>query len=308
LAIYSTSIPWENINSTTERVWLPGVQDNIWKSNLLFDTLHNEGTKLDGGSFIAQAVLYGEGPGGFYVGPGPVNLAGAEHVTIAQYNWRQAYAGGSIEYLDELRNNGRAAFAKIISVKLDAAEMTMQNTLGTGLYSDGTLPGYLTGLNAMVTNTGSYGGIPKSTNPWWQSVVTNMSGVSLTLYKLRQLAGQVTDGMIRPNLIMTTQAIYDLIYNLHVPQQRFGDQNAKGGFTNLMFEDMAIGVDYHCPSGYLYMLNTKYIDFVSHSNDNMKFWGWDGPHDQFFKSFRVSWTGNLTGSNCRRQAVMYNVA
>lgn len=304
----STTVNWDTINSTTERTWLPGTEDNIFGTNAFYETLRSQGETKDGGEAIMQRILYGEGPAGWYTGTSPLDLSSADIITAARYNWRQCYAGVGIPWLEELKNGGKAQLASTIAEKLDVMEESMANQIGRGLYSDGSDIEQIFGLQIHVANTTSItvGGISASTNTWWRNVIVNMTGVPLSIYKMQQTAGLITKGKRRPNMIVTTQAIHDIFFALLQPSQRYTGTEGKT-LTRVDFGSLPMIVDDHCPDGYLYMLNTNTFNFVSHSKDNMKLWGWMGPHDQMFKTNKLTWTGQLCCKNRRFNAVMYGI-
>lgn len=301
-AVHSSTINWDNVNSLTERRLLPKITDNIFRSNPLMMKLWRQGTKLDGGAYITQNLLYAEGPGGAFEGLENLATDEAEQITSAIFNWKHYYASITIRRMDELKNRGRAAFSNLLTAKMRTAEKTLRNLLGQGMYSDGTVnPKVITGLRAMVTTDVQYGGISKTNNTWWQSRL-DTSTTSLTIPTMRTLMGRLTEDAETPNLITSTQTQYDNYYDQLQPQQRFADKDmARGGFTNVLFEGRPVVVDSHCPAGFMFFLNTDYIDFVSHEGENMRFEGFRKPYNQAGRTAFIFWAGNLTGSNCRFQ-------
>jgi len=297
----NTTVKWNNVNTLTERIALPRIVDQIFRSNPLMMKLWRQGTKLDGGTFITQHLAYDEGPGGTFDGMELLDVSEAEQITQAQYDWKHYYVSMTIRRSDELRNRGKKAMGRLLTSKMKIAEKTMRNLIAQGIYSDGSDSSGITGLRAMVTGTGTtYGNISKTNNDWWRSQV--FTDTTLTIFLMRQLMGLLTEGSDTPNMIVSTQAIYDLYYNLLQPHQRFAsEQMAKGGFTSIMFEGRPVVVDSHCPVANMFFLNTDYIDFVSHEDENMRFEPFRKPHRQAGRSAFIFWFGNLTGSNCRFQ-------
>lgn len=309
MAVSSTSIDWNNVNTFTGRRMLPRTVDNIFRSNPLMMKLWKNGTKLDGGAYIVQGLVYAEGPGGAFEGMEEHDVSEAEIATAAIFNWKHYYASVTIRRMDELKNRGRAAFGRILSTRMRTAEKTLRNLLGQGIYSDGSFPKSITGVRAMVTGTGVvYGNIDKTTNSWWRSQIDSTSTLAnlaadTDLSILRTLMGSATEDADSPNLITTTQTIYNTIYGLLPPLQRFGSgAMADAGFKSLLFEGRPIVVDSHCPTGFLYMLNTDFIDFITHEDENFRWEPFQKPIKQAGRTGIIYWAGNLTGSNCRFQA------
>lgn len=309
MAVSSSTINWDNVNTFTGRRALPRVVDNIFRSNPTLLKLWQKGTKLDGGAYIVQQLGYGEGPGGPFEGLEPHDTTDAEIATVAVYNWKHYYASITIRRVDELKNNGRAAFGKLLQFKIETAQRTMKNLLAQGLYSDGsTNPKAITGTRAMVTASGvTYGNIDKTLNSWWRSYVdtTTTLAALTTLGPIRTMLGQTTEDADTPDMLVSPQAIYDRVYNILQPQQRFASKAmADAGFTSIIVDGRPLTVDSHVPTGYLYALNTDYMDFVSHQDENMRFEPFKSPYNQAGRTAYIYWLGNLSGSNCRYQGVM----
>jgi hypothetical protein len=306
MAVHSSTINWDNLNATTTQKIMPKVVDNIFRSNALYQRLRRRNETQDGGTFLAQPLLYGEGPGGAYSGTEVLDTSEAEQITTANFAWKFYYGSATIRRQDELRNRGKPAMAKIIRVKMQTMQKTMANLLGQGLYSDGSSNTKLiTGLRAMVTGTGTtYGGISKTTNTWWRAPIDSTT-TTLSISSMRSAVGGATEDREKPNMVMTTQALYDIYYGLLQPHQRFADARmARGGFTSILFEGIPVVVDSHCPANFIYYLNTDYIHFISHPAENMRMEPFAKPVNQpQLRTAFVMWAGNLTGSNCRFQTV-----
>lgn len=308
MALGSSTISWNNVNTLTERVALPRIVDQIFRSNPTINKLWKNGTKLGGGAFITQHLAYAEGPGGAFEGMESHDVSERDQFAPAIFNWKHYYVSITVRRADELKNSGKPAFAKLLTAKMKIAEKTMRNLLAQGLYSDGSNVKEITGFRAMVTASGVYGNISKTTNSWWQSKIDSTT-TTLSIPAMRTLMGRCTEDSDTPDMLVTTQSIYDIYYGLLQPQQRFASESmAKGGFTSIMFEGRPLVVDSHCPTGYLYYFNTDYLDLISHQDENMRFEPFRRPFRQAGRSAFIYWFGNLTGSNCRFQGAMTAIA
>lgn len=307
-ALTTSTISWNNVNTLTERIALPRITDQIFRSNVLTNKLYKNGTKLSGGAFIVQNLAYAEGPGGSFEGMEAHDVSERDQFAPAIFNWKHYYVSITVRRADELKNSGKAALGKLLMNKMKIAEKTMRNLLAQGIYSDGGSSKDITGLRAMVATTAVYGNISKTTNAFWRSQVDSTT-TTLSINSMRTMMGQCTEDTDTPDLMVCPQAVYDIYYGLLQPQQRFASESmAKGGFTSIMFEGRPLAVDSHCPAGFLYFLNTDYIDFVSHEDENMRFEPFKRPFRQAGRSAFIYWFGNLTGSNCRFQGVMNAIA
>ncbi len=297
-----STINWNNVNSLTERAVSRRIVDQIFRSNPLIRRLRRNQRTESGGAFISTPLAYAEGPGGPFEGMQLLDVSEVEQITAALYNWKHYYVSITIRRSDELKNSGPRAFGNLLRSKLRIARKSMLNYLGQGLYSDGSDALAITGLRAMVTGTGqTYGNISKTNQAWWRSEVDSTT-TTLTINRMRNLMGLLTEDADSPNLIATTQPIYNSYYNLLQPQQRFASSEmAKGGFTSIMFEGRPLVVDSHCPDNNMFMLNTEYLEWVAHRAEDMRFEPFRRPYRQAGRSAFIFWFGNLTASSCRFQ-------
>jgi len=310
VAVVTKTIPLDTINSLTQESWLPGVSDAIWGTNSWRELLYKMRAKQNGGVSVNRTIIFGEGPSGWYSSLDQLDLSTADIVTTARYPWFQVYAGAAIEWKEELINSGAAAIGSVLQTRLDVMEESMAQRQGQALYSDGSIAEMMPGLLAHISTTTAItiGGISASTNLWWRNVIVNMSGIPLTLFKLKQTLGLVKKGNRKTTHIITTQAIHDIIWaQAQAGQRQVNTNTATLGFMDLAFEGIPIIVDDHCPAGYLFGVNINEIQLYCHSNDDMKLWGWAGPADQMYKTNKMTWTGGLASKNRRFQFVMYNV-
>jgi hypothetical protein len=307
MAVYTRTVNFDNLNTTTDRYLMPGVKDVIMNSNPLQKKLWRKGTKVSGGAYIQQMLRYAEGPAYAFTGTPVFDISNAQILAPATFEWKTAVATASNDLQDEIKNAGKAAQALIITQKVEQMGESMAQLMGQMIFSDGVADtSQITGLRAMVTASGTtYGGISKTTNTWWRSQVDSATTLAtLSVGAMRTLMGLCTQDANTPDLIVTTQTIYDKIYGLFQPQQRFADKDmARGGFTNILFEGRPVVVDSHCPTGFMYFLNTKFIDLWSHSKYNMWRSPWKQPHNQHVLSTYMLWAGNLACGNCRFEGV-----
>lgn len=307
MAYETLTINWDQVNTLVERQAIPKVVDNIFKSNYLQDKLWKKGETLDGGAYIQQPLLYSEGPSGYWSGTDVMNTTDTEIVKSAVFGWKFAYCSATVNLEDEIKVSGKNAIAKLMTVKMQTMELSGANLIGQGIYSDGTSnTKSITGLRAMVTGSGTtYGGISKSTNAFWVSPIDSTT-TTLTEQAIQQRIGKTTEGVIKPNLIVTTQDIYDILWGLLGDAKRMVNTMAgQAGYTSLGVSGVEVVVDSHCPAGYMYILNTKFIHFYSHSGTKWKYVPFATPVNQpQVRSAFILWAGNMTCDNCRFQSAL----
>jgi len=295
------------ISSLTQRYLVPKLIDNIFDSNALFQRARKKKwyETLDGGTTIDQPLLYATtGNAMRYSGSETLNTADSQQITSATFDWKEYAVSIPVTRIDELKNSGKQAIINHVKAKVQAAEKSLKDLLGTDLFGDGTTAKAILGLRLLTNITGTFGGLAKGTYSWWQGKLDSTT-TALTMSALQGTIGNVTVDSDRPSVIVLTQDLYDDLYSALQPQQRFADEDTfKAGFTNLICNGIPCIVDSKCPSGYLFALNEGYLHLYAHKDENFRFAPFRQPTNQNAKVAQIFWTGALTSDNCRMQACM----
>jgi len=291
--------------STTLKNYRQNLVDQIHKSNALFFMLKEKGAIKEeaGGERIVQPILYAKNStAGSYDSYDSLDTTPQTGIDSAEYNWKQYSASITISGKEERQNSGdKYRIIDLLDAKTKQAMYTLKETIGNGIFSDGTGNGSkdLTGLVAMVAATGTYGGISSSTNTWWQSYVESTSE-ALTLAKLRVAFNTPTlGGKDHANLIVTTQSLFESYEGLlttttstfySADTKKLGD----GGFQTLEFKGVPFVFDELCNSGVVYFLNTEHMKLVVHKDANFETTDFVKPENQDAKVAQILFMGNLT--------------
>jgi hypothetical protein len=296
------ALTYSEISAITQKYFIPKLVDNIFASNALLARMKSKVRKADGGESIMVPLAYATTTAaGWYSGMDTLTTTSNDQFTSAEFQYRQAYANITISRMDELKNSGKEQIVNFVKSKVQMAEKTLADNLGTGLYNAGTTTNAIEGLHLVTDVTGTYGGIAKATYSWWQAK-QDTSTTALTIAALRGLVGDCTVDSDGPTAITCLQDYYDDLYGLLQPQQRFTDtETANGGFKNILFEGIPVIVDSHATSAHMYLLNEKYLELVVHKDEDFRFEPFTKPINQNASSAKVYWAGNLTCSNCRMQ-------
>ena len=292
----------DQLNAITEKYYVKKLYDNIFDSNPLLKKIMDTGSykSVSGGTQIYVPLNYAQTTAsGWYSGADTLSTTDNENITSAAYDWKSLYAGVSITEEDELKNSGDAAQLNLLQSKIKIAEKTLKDSLGTGLFSDGTDSKSIVGLRDIVAINQTVGGISQSTNSWWQGQVDSTTTTN-TISAMNSVYQDCTIDSEMPNFIVGTRSTYNSYYALLQPQQRFMDESmAKGGFTSLMFNGAPMVHDSHTPTGYIFFLNLDHLHLFYHSKRNMSFEPFQKPINQQVKVSRFLWMGALGSSNNR---------
>jgi hypothetical protein len=298
-------LSYDDITAITQKYFVAKLVDNIFNSNAgLSRSKKKWYTKIGGGERIVQPLLYAtNGSSEWYAG-GTLNVTSNAKKTAAEYEWKMAHAAIVINDIDELKNSGDAQIISHVKSEVQVAEKTLSNTLGTAIFSDGSTANSIQGFKLGCAITGTCGAIAKATYSWWEGHVDS-TPTAITLPKLQALYGDCSIDSDKPTVIFCTQDIWDDIWGLIQPQQRFGDQDTiKAGFNNILWNGIPVIVDSHVDSGYLYMINENYIDLKVHKSRDFSLTGFDKPVNQDTSYAHIFWAGAMTYSNCRMLGMM----
>jgi len=299
------ALTYDQISAITEKKFLPKLVDNIFDSNPALQRLRKNQEKVSGGTSVIVPLNYAQvSSAGWYSGSDTLNTADNDVITAAEYDWKQLYVNISITRKDELMNMGDAAKLNFVKSKMEIAEKTLSDALGTGVFSSGSNSKSIQGTGLMMSTSNTYGGISQSSYSWWQANVDS-STTTLSLSAMQSQFGAASIGSDTPTVGYCTQAVYDSYYALLQPQQRFMDEKtAKGGFTSLMFNGKPIIVDSHQKTGDLEFINEKYFKLYVHKDEDFRMEPFQKPINQNVKVAKVFWMGVLASSNNRMHAAL----
>ncbi len=224
-----------------------------------------------------QPIAYGEVNGDAYVKGQPFNTAYVPTDTALRVVPKFYYTNVSFYGPDNVLARGPEAVMSYTVSKFANASGKMAKLLTQNMYKDGTgiqsgtqhVDGFLAAIDAGLTY-GSYAGVDRSD----LGVADGTSGQGINAY-VNTLAAFTMKGMQTAfgatyignehvDLIATTQDIWNIIYNKILPQQRFQESDndvGKIGFSSLRWNGTSIVVDQYCPSGYIWGINTNYLQF-----------------------------------------------
>lgn len=302
------------ILSTTLKKYRKTLVDNIHQSNAVFVYLkgNNGMREEDGGERIVEPLMYGKNTtASSYDGYESLDTTPQTGIDSAEFNWKQYSVSISISGKEERQNAGTSRIINVLDAKTKQAELSLMEALTTGLFSDGTgnASKNLTGLEAMVLGSGTYGGINSAVYTWWQAGVESTSE-ALGLAKMRTGFNTASvGGKDVPDLIVTTQTLFEKYEGLATATVNLnsvpGEKKLNDlGFQTQSFKGVPIVWDEQCPSGTMYFLNTKHMKLVNHKDANFEVTDFVKPENQDARVAQILWMGNLT---CNRRKSFYKL-
>lgn len=280
---------YEQIDSITRRLFLPKLVDNILNDAPLLKIMVENGEKHQGGNQILQPVKYAKNSNGGSFARGQRFEVGAQDTrTKFTFEWKQNYQSIIMFGIDIAMNQGSAKVMDHVALSMEEAEQDFKDKLATQLFSDGTGNGSLdwTGLYAVVdagANVATYGGKTRATDTWAQGGYTGSIG-TLAVSNLQTAYRAAKSGNKKPNLAVTTEAIFDIIENFYLPTVQNGivakvmapdnfkmtdGYQGNFGFTSLTYKGVPIVADEYCGTGRFFFLNTDFLALHTLSNPRL---------------------------------------
>lgn len=288
--------------------YMPGLVDLFFNSNALWVRLASkERIILDGGDRIRQPILYDRLNVDSYSGLDTFDISRRPTKTVMQFDWAQYWTDLTIDGTTLIKTSGAGTrVLDLVETEMETARLTLADRLGTDLYLDGTGNSNknILGLIAAVdsgTNVNTYGGIARTANGAQGTAVQgnlNTTGGALSLALVNTAMGTATIQPHRPDLIITTQAMWDRFWERSQPQQQIPqgpgfDDLARVGFTAINFNGAAVVPDNKVASGNLWLLNTDFFKLVIHRDRDFVFTGFQKPTNQDALVGQILWAGQL---------------
>lgn len=305
------------IDAHVRAKYIPTLVDQVFITDpFLLKMLSQNQVKFDSGVDIRQPVIIGKLNGGAYKGLDKFNISAIETDNMAKWEWKGVYVNVTLTGDDLDKVEGDEKIISLVQSKMENARMTMNDMLSTMLFGTATstdkeFEGLTTALDSGTYAT--YGNISKSDVPEWISggdQGPNTTGGAATLSMIKKSMGYATFGTEKPDLIITTQTIYDSLWAQVQPYQRKLSESTtlgKFGYSGIQIDDCQILVDRHCPSGYVYGLNTKYWKLIIHKKKAFKWTDEKVPIDADAYVRQLLVKGNFICTSRRMQFLITNV-
>lgn len=309
--------------TTTLRKHSKTIVDNVSNNNALLGRIMSKGMKRveDGGLSIVSNLEYAQNNTyQRYSGYDVLNVSASDVFSAAEFAWRQIAVNVAASGQELRTNSGETRLVNLVKSRVKNAIRTFKNNFSADIYSDGTLPNQIGGLQALVsdTGTGTVGGIDSAVWTFWQNKVqsaaapiqgggaitpsgTTMESLMLPLW-LALIRGDDA-----PDLIVADNNYFTFYEQSQVSMKRYtSDTNVSGGFTSLKYKkaDVIFDGGSGIPTNHMYFLNTDYLELVVHKDADMTVLDQVSPYNQDAAVIPVLWMGNMCTSNRSLQGLV----
>lgn len=297
--------------------------DNVSKNNAFYKEVaeKDQVEEESGGLSLVEPLDYGSNSTyQRYSGYDPLNINPSEVLTSAEFPWRQIAIHVTASGYELRVNSGDSAILKLAKARIKNAMRTFRNNFSLDLYSDGSLPNQINGLQALVADTGVgvVGGINSTTWPFWRNIVQSAAAplqggaavtVSATTIEngiMLHLYLALSRGDDQPDLIISSNDWFAYFEASQTSLKRYADSNsARGGFLTLYYKRAKVIFDggSGIPDSHMYFLNTDYYKVRVHRDANLETLDEVKPLQQDASVTPIIWMGNVTLSNRALQGV-----
>ena len=276
-----------------------------------------------GGLFIREGIQYYDDPneksGGSVGRTGEFELVEVEGHDVARY--RPRYYVQVIPLWDaDLADNGsdEVQYWDFVVQRKALCMKFMQARFARHLYQAAGGGTNINGLGDFFDNTATIGQIDrtKDTNAFWRAYVHEGNGQprAISTKLIADLVGDISDGEIEPDLILTSVKGWNAVQAATDPRERFSNTTlANLGFKNIAYQgSVPIVYDKYCDIDddtrhKYYAINFDHLKWRPHKNFNMKRQPWMRMPKNLGAFMLYIWFGNITTNNPRRLGLLKNI-
>ena len=305
------------IVTTTLRNRSRQLADNVTNHNALLRKMRERGNvvELSGGRDIVRELEYqANNTVSFYSGYEVLDTSPADVLSSAVYDWKQLAGTVTISGLEEIKNSGPEAIINLLDARISVLEKSLENSLSTSLYSDGTGSSgkEVGGLQLVIADagTGTVGGINSSTFSFWQNVQTTATSSAFSVANVQTDMNNIYLSLVRgvdkPDIVTADANAYKSFLGSLQAIQRVADANeANSGFVTTRYLGSDVYYDDQVPTNHMYFINTSYLRLEVAADRNFVPLDSRMSVNQDALVIPLVWSGNLTCSNRALQGVIH---
>jgi hypothetical protein len=300
--------------------------DQITNENPLLAALNlRSKVTQDGGLQIRRPVLFAfNDTVGSYKGYDLIDTTPQDGFGYAVYDWKQ-YAGSvTISGRDLRINSGSPRIIALLQAKMEQLKLSVEESMAGMLWATATTEGnsgkdFLSipmivgdGTTTGATGKTTLGGIDNDSDgqSWWRSKVVD--GVDLTTIDGVRTLNSVRNSLkivkSKPDFEFCDQSAFEAYEALAAPNIRFQDlKMADLGFDVVAHKGAELVFEEDSPSGKFWFINSKYLEFVQHSDCWNLMTEFVRPANQDAKTALVLYMGELLTNVRRAHGVIINV-
>ena len=198
------------IVATTLKALTPTLADNIHVGTRTLKVLMTKPDfrrEMRGGEHIELPIAWKRNTNSKWQGwSDNYSIAAQDQFDSATFEWRLITSTVQITKEMEVKNKGRAKVLDLVKLLKDKMLEDMGMDMNAALFNSGSDANAPAGTGAIILTTGTYGGIARSGNTWWQGVVDSTAEV-LTVTDMDAVWNSASANRTAPNWLVTTRTL-----------------------------------------------------------------------------------------------------
>lgn len=262
--------------SVTRRAFIPRLVVQVYKATPLLSILMRNAQRAKGGVSQVTVPVQGNAFVSFswsdYSGVFP-QPAVTTAVQNAEFNLKLGVVPIPFMGMEALIQSSEVVIPLLKARMADAKTVAVQAISGALFSNNASFPTQVDSLFQAYddgTNVATYGGISRTSNPFWKSTLSTSAGAILTraafipkIVQTSALAGGEAPDFVVMSPGDWTKLMTDYMTSetfRTTPSTRYGEDDViNAGFRGLMLGDTPIFMDPFCPTGTSYIINSKYL-------------------------------------------------
>jgi hypothetical protein len=325
-------MPAPNVGQVVAATWARLVtdkpEDQVFNDRWMFDrlTTKNGGLrKVDGGSPIEISLTYATNT--TFRSMSDMETLDVQRIDIAdaaQFDWREHAGTVTYSVIQEFKSSGEGAKFDLIGALVENGIESHKNDISTAMFGDGTGNSgkNINGLRNLVPqdpSSGIVGGINRGTFTFWRSLAYSGAKTTNDFDNLRarmRTAWNTQSGGVtgnEPTFGVTTQTVFEGYESLLVPNERYDMDDKKNGAdlgyngAKISFKGTKLSYDLACPTGFMWLLNEKFIHLYAASGIFMKLGKEQEPINQHIRVRKVHSILQMVVRQPRRLACIHSI-
>lgn len=310
--------------------WAPEIFDNVTDRNAFFkhykdmDAKNKNGRQgyvvVEGGRQFNETLMTNlNSTFGGYNDRETIRTDVGNPIKEAQYEQKIVAGSLNISVLEDAQNVPKYQIHDLAEVKKEEAEISMAEILGASALSDGTTDTKIPhGLQFIIpTTNNTVGTIDGAANTFWRpqrdtSGVTAWNTSDEGLIQLDALFTNCKRGMEQPDLLVARPAVVTLINIMNIKNSQIniemgGKKSDIGIVDQVKYRGATVLSDDNCPSGTLYLVNTRHLRFKVLRKGEFKTTKMKQPVDGLYNVQQLYVFCNFTCSARRLQGLMTGI-
>jgi len=304
----------DELLTTTLVNMIPGIRDNVFKSNPVFDFLYNKKKiRKRGGASLSHGVLYQtNSTAKSYQRYDLLDVTPQDGMTRDQWQWKQYNVSVTIDgFLERIANAGESKIEDIVDEKKMQAQEAIELLLEQHLFAAAPGSKDIESLATIITNSGEVGDINGTSSTWWQSqVVSSGSFAAQGRADLTNLVNSISviNPVGMPEMLISDQDTFERYEGTLTPEQRFTNtQAADGGFNNLTFKRIPWMWSPQATADTIYALHSSALEFIVNTDTDFLVKPFIEPWNQDARASKILLGCALTTGNRRKLGIMNSI-